>query len=61
MLGFVIVAVAGLLTSLFIPRRRVWARATGDPASGTTLEWAGLARSEDARLVDAVRDLADSA
>ena len=59
-LGFVILAVVGLLTSLFIPRRRVWVRASSDPTGGLTLEWAGLARSEDARLPDAVRDLADS-
>ncbi|HWL01051.1 MAG TPA: cytochrome c biogenesis protein ResB [Microbacteriaceae bacterium] len=58
-LTFVILAVAGLLLSLFIPRRRVWARVIED-ADGVRLEWAGLARGEDPRLADAVASLADS-
>ena len=51
-------AIAGLLTSLFIPRRRVWIRveAAGD---GVAVEYAGLARGEDPRLAGAVADLAD--
>lgn len=56
-LGFALTAVAGLLTSLFIPRRRMWIKATAGP-SGTRLEYAGLARGEDPTLEQAVVDLA---
>jgi cytochrome c biogenesis protein len=58
-LGFVIAAVAGLLISLFIPRRRVWARAVIQADGTVHLDWAGLARGEDPRLAGAVRSLAD--
>ncbi len=69
-LGFALAAVAGLLTSLFVPRRRVWVAASpartgagegdaGGGASGCRVEYAGLARGDDPRLEDAVRDLAD--
>ena len=58
-LGFVIAAVAGLLVSLFIPRRRVWAKAVTEADGSVRLEWAGLARGEDPRLAEAVRSLAD--
>jgi len=57
-LAFAALAVLGLLTSLFIPRRRMWVKAV--PASGgLTLEYAGLARGEDPTLIAAVTDLAD--
>ena len=49
---------AGLLTSLFIPRRRVWIKAV-DAGGGVHLEYAGLARGEDpglARAVDEIRE-----
>jgi cytochrome c biogenesis protein len=52
-LGFAIAAVLGLLTSLFIPRRRVWVKVAGD-----RIEYAGLARGEDPTLDAAVADLA---
>lgn len=53
-LGFSVLAVAGLLVSLFIPRRRVWVKwADGE------LEYAGLARGEDSGLEAAVAELAD--
>lgn len=56
-LGFALLAVAGLLTSLFIPRRRMWITATA--ADGATrLQYAGLARGEDPTLEAAVADLA---
>jgi len=58
--GFVVAAVLGLLVSLFVPRRRVWARAITDEDGEVTLEWAGLARGEDARLAGAVAALADA-
>ena len=54
---FALLAVSGLLTSLFIPRRRMWVKALpGD--DGVRLEYAGLARGEDPALAGAVADLA---
>lgn len=60
-LAFVVLAVGGLLLSLFIPRRRVWARVVDGPGGTHELEWAGLARGEDPRLAEAVAALADAA
>ena len=54
-LGFALLVVAGLLTSLFIPRRRVWVKVVGQ-----RLEYAGLARGEDPTLESAVEGLANS-
>jgi cytochrome c biogenesis protein len=51
-------AVLGLVLSLFVPRRRVWVRAVPS-ADGVVLEVAGLARSDDDRLVEDVRALAE--
>lgn len=48
-----IVLVAGLITALLVPRRRVWVKVT--PAG---LEVAGLARGEDPTLEKAVADVA---
>ena len=53
-LVFALSAVAGLLTSLFIPRRRVWVKAVG-----SRLEYAGLARGDDPALDAAIEDLAE--
>ena len=53
-----LVAVAGLILSLFVPRRRVWARVS-DGADGPVLEVAGLARSDDPDLERDVHALAD--
>jgi len=58
-LVFAILAILGLLTSLFVPRRRVWAKAVDRPDGTVVLEWAGLARGEDPRLAEAVAELAD--
>jgi len=59
-LVFAILVLAGLLTSLFIPRRRVWVKAIVDAdAGGVRLEYAGLARGEDPALDRAVREIAD--
>jgi len=55
---FVILAVAGLLAGLFVPRRRVWVKAV-EADGGILLEYAGLARGEDPGLDRAVADLAD--
>lgn len=51
-LGFALLVVAGLLTSLFIPRRRVWIKVVGK-----RIEYAGLARGDDPTLEAAVADL----
>ncbi|BDZ39399.1 cytochrome c biogenesis protein ResB [Microbacterium suwonense] len=55
-LAFALLALAGLGLALFVPRRRMWVKAT---ASDDTihLEYAGLARGEDPTLAAAVDDL----
>jgi cytochrome c biogenesis protein len=56
-------ALAGLMLSLFVKRRRVWVRATGDGSGRTLVEVAGLARTEGEdrdRLADEVTALAGS-
>ncbi|WP_108249462.1 cytochrome c biogenesis protein ResB [Planctomonas deserti] len=58
-LFFAVCVLAGLLTSLFIPRRRVWMKAVRDADGGLTLEYAGLARGDDPTLESAVKDFAD--
>jgi len=57
-LTFAILILAGLFTGLFIPRRRVWVKATENDDGRVTLEYAGLARGEDPRLEAAVTDIA---
>ena len=57
-LVFAALVVAGLVTSLFIPRRRLWVKVVASE-DGVTLEYAGLARGDDPTLVAAVADLAD--
>ncbi len=56
---FAVCVLAGLLTSLFIPRRRVWMKAVRDADGGLRLEYAGLARGDDPMLESAVKDFAD--
>lgn len=56
---FAVLALTGLLFSLFVPRRRVWVKAT-ERAGGVRLEYAGLARGDDPGLADAVTELADT-
>jgi cytochrome c biogenesis protein len=56
-LVFALLILGGLLVSLFVPRRRMWVKAVPD-AAGVRLEYAGLARGEDAGLADAVADIA---
>ncbi|MFE7774416.1 cytochrome c biogenesis protein ResB [Streptomyces sp. NPDC057445] len=55
-----IAAIAGLVGSLFIQRRRVWVRAVRDdsPEGLTVVEMAGLGRSESAKLPEELADLA---
>lgn len=57
-LVFAVMAFGGLLLALFVPRRRMWVKATADDGS-VRLEYAGLARGEDPMLERAVDDLAD--
>jgi cytochrome c biogenesis protein len=54
-----VLALAGLLLSLYVRRRRVWVRATGADVSGTVVEVAGLQRSESGDLDVEVRAIAD--
>nr|WP_308494018.1 cytochrome c biogenesis protein ResB [Microbacterium protaetiae] len=56
-LGFAVLAVLSLLLALFMPRRRMWVKAT-PKGSVLTLEYAGLARGEDPTLGGAVDALA---
>lgn len=56
-LGFTLLAIGGLMTALFIPRRRVWVKAVETP-DGVRLEYAGLARGYEPGLERAVNDLA---
>ncbi|MGA0979495.1 MAG: cytochrome c biogenesis protein ResB, partial [Candidatus Nanopelagicales bacterium] len=52
-----IIALAGLMMSLFIQRRRVWVRVSEASDGSTVVTVAGLARSDEADLrpdVDAV-------
>ena len=51
---FAVLVVAGLVTSLFIPRRRMWVKVVGK-----NVEYAGLARGDDPGLEQAVAVLAD--
>jgi len=51
--------IAGLVTSLFIVRRRVWVRVV-DTEAGQVLEMAGLARGDDPGLDAAVGDIAEA-
>ena len=55
---FAILVLGGLLVSLFIPRRRVWVKASTDAEGTTQLEYAGLARGEDPGLARAVAEVA---
>ncbi|GAB2527667.1 cytochrome c biogenesis protein ResB [Paramicrobacterium agarici] len=48
----------GLLTSLFVPRRRVWVKAYDNDDGSVRIEYAGLARGEDPGLADAVESVA---
>lgn len=58
-LAFAVLAVAGLVTSLFIPRRRMWVKVIEGGAGSLALEYAGLARGDDPGLDAAVAQLAD--
>ncbi|TFB17122.1 cytochrome c biogenesis protein ResB [Microbacterium sp. 3H14] len=55
-LGFALLALGGLMIALFVPRRRVWVKATARDGE-IALEYAALARGEDPTLAAAVDDL----
>jgi cytochrome c biogenesis protein len=57
-LSFAILVFLGLITGLFIPRRRMWIKAVRRDGK-VHYEYAGLARGEDPRLDDAVAELAE--
>lgn len=46
---------AGLITSLFVPRRRMWVKAVTTP-EGVKFEYAALARGDDPALEGAVQE-----
>ena len=58
-LFFSIAVLAGLLTSLFIPRRRVWIKIVELADSRLRIEYAGLARGEDPGLEKSVSAIAE--
>ena len=58
-LAFAVLIVAGLITALLVPRRRMWVKVTPDD-DGVLIEYAGLARGEDPAIRRAVDDLADA-
>ena len=57
-LVFALLALGGLLWSLFVPRRRMWVKAVPD-GDGVVLQYAGLARGDDPALARAVEELRD--
>ena len=56
-LFFALAALAGLLTSLFIPRRRVWVSITPQKNKKVLVEYAALARGDDPTLEAGVQAL----
>ena len=57
-----VLAILGLSLSLFIPRRRVWVRVStnASDSEGSTVEVAGLSRTDEAGLRPAVDELVES-
>jgi cytochrome c biogenesis protein len=53
-----LLALAGLMASLFVRRRRVWVRAYAGADGRTVVEFGGLARTESEGLADEVERLA---
>ncbi|MEE1785802.1 cytochrome c biogenesis protein ResB [Streptomyces sp. SP17BM10] len=53
-----VLAILGLIGSLFVQRRRIWVRAVALPEGGTLVELAGLARSESAKIAEELAELA---
>lgn len=57
-LASVLVAVAGLVGSMFVSRRRLWVKVLQNRAGVRRVQVAGLARGDDARLEEAITQLA---
>ncbi|WP_329885510.1 cytochrome c biogenesis protein ResB [Streptomyces sp. BE20] len=53
-----VLAILGLIGSLFVQRRRIWVRAVALPDGGTLVELAGLGRSESAKIAEELAELA---
>ncbi|WP_051970220.1 cytochrome c biogenesis protein ResB [Kitasatospora azatica] len=53
-----VLAIAGLVGSLFVQRRRIWVRAVATADGSTLVELAGLARSESAKTAEELAELA---
>lgn len=53
-----VLVLLGLLTSLFVPRRRMWVKAFDRADRTVRVEYAGLARGEDPGLADALEVIA---
>ena|GEM_PF-16010 len=53
-----VLAILGLIGSLFVQRRRVWVRALPGPDGTTVVELAGLGRSESARIAEELASFA---
>jgi cytochrome c biogenesis protein len=58
-LGSAALALAGLVLSLFVRRRRVWVRAAPGAGGRTVVEIGGLARTEAADLDDEIESIAE--
>jgi cytochrome c biogenesis protein len=56
-LAFAVLALAGLTTSLFVRRRRLWARVSTDGEGRTVVEVGGLSRGDDTALEPLVREV----
>jgi cytochrome c biogenesis protein len=56
---FALLIVAGLVTSLFVVRRRVWVRLAGNEASGQSVEVGALSRNEDPTQQAVVNEIAE--
>lgn len=58
-LAAAVLAIAGLMMSLFIPRRRVWVRLRRDDDGDQTIELGALSRTDESGLRPALDDIAD--
>src|SRR5690554_2954514 len=58
-LGFAVLVFLGLITALFVPRRRIWVKVIEEESGGIRIQYAGLARGDDPTLDAAVADIAE--
>ena len=56
---FVLLSIAGLIISMAVARRRVWVKVLGEPGAWR-IQVAALARGDDPRLDDTIRQIAES-